>query len=199
MHCAVPDVHGMLFCHSTVGLTTAWGADWPKEGEEGREAPPDDLGSAQALVDSLLEGVEGGTGEEPCKPQYRGRLLAAVDLEWRKLQYSGDTAQHSRGAPPHENGAGPSARVEDGGAAPNEDLHLDDGATEPLAAAVLRYYKHMGHMPCCALDVRYSAHRPVACHAVPPHCGTWATRVMINQRNHVTAPAGHEGQLLLSA
>lgn len=116
----------------------------------------DYLGSAQALVDNLLDGVEGGTGYEPCKPRYRGRLLAAVDLEWRKLQlqYSGGTAQQSRG-PPHENGVGPSGRSADGGPLPNEDIDLDDGATQPLAAAVLRYFKHMGHMPCCALDVRY--------------------------------------------
>eukprot|EP00884_Botryococcus_braunii_P005225 jgi/Botrbrau1/14703/Bobra.0108s0056.1 len=34
---------------------------------------------------------------------------------------------------------------------PDEDL---EDATQPLMEAVLRYYNQLGHMPCCALDVR---------------------------------------------
>jgi len=64
----------------------------------------------------------------------RGPILAAVDVEARKLSLAERQAS--------EQTASPSGRPE------------MDADTKGLAEAALRYFKHLGHLASCAVDLR---------------------------------------------
>ncbi len=116
--------------------------------------------SAENTVHELLDKVDSDPQmkADAARGVIRGPQLALVELQMRKLVLTGERTKG-----PKQAGNGPQGSQQGGEQTQDEEQdgkNLEGDMTRALAVAILSYYKQLGHMLSCAVDLRYVA----ACH-----------------------------------
>ncbi len=113
--------------------------------------------SAENTVHELLDKVKSDSQmkADAARGVIRGPQLALVELQMRKLVQTGERTEGSRQA---DNGLQGSQQGGDINKDVGQDGKNPEGdMTRALAEAILSYYKELGHMLSCAVDLRYVA------------------------------------------
>ena len=113
--------------------------------------------TAENTVHELLDKVDSDPQmkADAARGVIRGPQLALVELQMRKLDQTSERIKWAKQAY-----SGPQGSQQ--GGEPNKDEGQDGknpggDATRALAEAILSYYKELGHMLSCAVDLRYVA------------------------------------------
>lgn len=111
--------------------------------------------TAENTVHELLDKVKSDPKmkADAARGVIRGPQLALVELQMRKLALTGERKER-----PQQADNGPQGSQQ--GGEPNQDEGQDGKNSEgdftrALAEAILKYYKQLGHMLSCAVDLRY--------------------------------------------
>ena len=113
--------------------------------------------SAENTVHELLDKVKSDSQmkADAARGVIRGPQLALVELQMRKLVQTGErtegSSQADNGLQGSQQGGDINKDVGQDGKNPEGDM------TRALAEAILSYYKELGHMLSCAVDLRYLA------------------------------------------
>lgn len=113
--------------------------------------------SAENTVFELLDKVNSDPQmkADAARGVIRGPQLALVELQMRKLVQTGERTEGPKQADSGWQGSQQGGKqTEDEG---QDGKNPEGDMTRALAEAILSYYKELGHMLSCAVDLRYLA------------------------------------------